>query len=89
VSTYPQGVGPACGLAKFDCSHERSPKPTPSWSSIAKNLLVLACRNRYDDDDDDKNNHASDNAHAHLHVLPPHLLSHSVGTPSKALSGDC
>ena len=41
---------------------------------------------RYDDDkqkDDDSDNEA----HAHLHVLPPHLLAHTICTSSEALSG--
>ena len=38
------------------------------------------------DDDDKQDDDADDEAHAHLHVLPPHLLTHSVGTPAEALS---
>ena len=37
------------------------------------------------DDDDEQENDADDQAHSHLHVLPPHLLSDSVGAASKAL----
>lgn len=40
------------------------------------------------DDDDEQKNDADDQAHSHLHVLPPHLLSDSVGTTSEALRRD-
>lgn len=40
------------------------------------------------DDDDKQENDADDQAHSHLHVLPPHLLSDSVGTTSEALRRD-
>jgi hypothetical protein len=39
-------------------------------------------------DDKEKNYDANNQADAHLHVLPPHLLSHSVGAASEALSRD-
>ena len=41
---------------------------------------------RYNNDnkqDDD----AGNEAHAHLHILPPHLLAYAVGAPSEALGG--
>ena len=41
---------------------------------------------RYNDDnkeDDDADNET----HAHLHVLPPHLLAHAVGAPPESLGG--
>lgn len=38
-----------------------------------------------DDDDDEQEDDADDQAHSHLHVLPPHLLSDSVGATSEAL----
>lgn len=40
---------------------------------------------RRDNDDDEQDDDAYDEAHAHLHVLPPHLLAHAVGSPSEAL----
>lgn len=40
---------------------------------------------RYDDDQDQDDN-AGDDAHAHLHVLPPHLLPDTVGAPTETLS---
>jgi hypothetical protein len=40
-------------------------------------------------DDDDENDQTNDYAHAHLHILPPHLFSHSIRAPSEALGGDC
>lgn len=39
---------------------------------------------RYDDDQD-QNNDAGNDAHAHLHVLPPHLLADTVGAPTETL----
>lgn len=41
-----------------------------------------------DDDDDQQEDDADDQAHSHLHILPPHLLADSVGTASEALSRD-
>jgi hypothetical protein len=41
-----------------------------------------------DDDDDEQEDDADDQAHSHLHVLPPHLLSDSVGATSEALGRD-
>src|SRR3954462_6008993 len=54
---------------------------------LAMSSTVAMCHGltgRYNNDnkqDDD----ADDEAHAHLHVLPPHLLAHAVGPPSQAL----
>jgi hypothetical protein len=42
---------------------------------------------RRDNNDSKQDDDADDEAHAHLHVLPPHLLAHAVGTPSEALGG--
>lgn len=42
-------------------------------------------RTRYDNDQD-QNDDAGNDAHAHLHVLPPHLLPDPVGAPAEALS---
>lgn len=41
-----------------------------------------------DNDDQDQDDDTCDQAHAHLHVLPPHLLAHTVGTATEALGGD-
>lgn len=42
---------------------------------------------RRNDNDDEQDDDAHNEAHAHLHVLPPHLLAHTVGAPSEALGG--
>ena len=47
--------------------------------------MALTRRNNDDDEEDDD---ADNQAHAHLHVLPPHLLAYAVGAPSEALRGD-
>lgn len=47
--------------------------------------MALTRRNNDDDEEDDD---ADNQAHAHLHVLPPHLLAYTVGAPSEALRGD-
>ena len=47
-------------------------------------MVGLTGRNNDDDEQDDD---ANDEAHAHLHVLPPHLLAHAICTPSEALGG--
>ena len=56
---------------------------------ISLKTLLLRERhcNRYDNhhqDDDDPNNKTN----AHLKILPPHVLSHPVSSPTEALSGD-
>lgn len=38
--------------------------------------------------DNEKNNHANDQAHAHLHVLPPHIFAHAIGASAETLSRD-
>jgi hypothetical protein len=46
------------------------------------------CKSKHttgDDDDDQQEDDADDQAHSHLHVLPPHLLADSVGATSEAL----
>ena len=43
---------------------------------------------RGNNDDQSEDNNADNQAHAHLHILPPHLLADSVGTATEALSGD-
>jgi hypothetical protein len=42
---------------------------------------------RGNDDDDEQDDDADNEAHAHLHVLPPHLLAHTICASSEALSG--
>lgn len=42
-----------------------------------------------DDDDEQQNDDTNDQTDAHLHVLPPHLLSYSVGPSSESLRRDC
>lgn len=39
-----------------------------------------------DDDDDEQDDDTNDQPHAHLHVLPPHLLADTVGAATEALS---
>lgn len=41
-----------------------------------------------DDNDQDQDNDTCNQAHAHLHVLPPHLLAHTVCTATEALGRD-
>jgi hypothetical protein len=43
----------------------------------------------WDNDDDDENDDTDDQTHAHLHVLPPHLLSHTIGASPEALRRHC
>lgn len=35
------------------------------------------------------NYNTQDNAHAHLHVFPPHIFSNPISASSKTLSGNC
>ena len=57
-------------------------------------LLLLArgewiCRRtRRNNDDDEQDDDANNQAHAHLHILPPHLFPDTVGASAKSLSGD-
>lgn len=44
----------------------------------------LVPHTRYDDDQK-QDNDACNQAHTHLHVLPPHLLPHSVGAAAEAM----
>jgi hypothetical protein len=43
---------------------------------------------RHNDCNQDDDNDGSDDAHAHLHVLPPHGLPDPVGSAAEALGGD-
>jgi len=66
--------------------------------AITKENIALAHRHsalnriqihtRGNNDDQYQNDHACNQAHAHLHVFPPHLLAHSVGTPAETLGRD-
>jgi hypothetical protein len=52
--------------------------------------LPIGCEialTRRHDDDNQQNDDADDDADAHLHVLPPHLLAHAVGAAAEALRG--
>ena len=40
-----------------------------------------------DDDDQQKHNYAHNDPDPHLHILPPHLLTDSVGAATEALGG--
>jgi hypothetical protein len=54
-------------------------------SLLLNNLLV---RNSYWHDNDHQENDDTNNyAHAHLHVLPPHLFPNPVGTTTEPLGG--
>ena len=63
------------------------------WS-IAHNLLLRQLCSRmvqltdWYNDDEQQDDDAHDQTSPHLHVLPPHLLADSVGTPPEALSAD-
>jgi len=46
---------------------------------------VVGGSNGDDDDNDDEDDEAADDAHTHLHVLPPHGFPHPVGAASEAL----
>lgn len=47
--------------------------------------LVLGGEDGGEDDDQQQDDHTNNDADAHLHVLPPHLLSYSVGTTAETL----
>jgi len=47
-------------------------------------LLVL-CSDGNDDDDENNGDNGTNNAHPHLHVLPPHGFSYAIRTPSETL----
>lgn len=40
----------------------------------------------WNDNDENEDDDAGNQAHAHLDVLPPHLLADAVGAPTEALS---
>lgn len=62
------------------CCHLPSPLPPPPITKTC--ICVLTTRHNDDDQQDDD---AHDDAHAHLHVLPPHLLAHAVGAPAETV----
>jgi hypothetical protein len=41
------------------------------------------------DDDEQQDDDADNQTHAHLHVLPPHLLAYTVGSAAEALGRNC
>lgn len=53
-----------------------------------KGALAGGKRTRWNDNDEDKDDDAGNQAHAHLDVLPPHLLADAVGAPTEALGRD-
>jgi hypothetical protein len=59
--------------------------PSPA---TGKAVLAKRKHTNWNDNDDEQNNDSNDKAHSHLHVLPPHLLTNTVGTTSEALSGN-
>jgi len=60
---------------------EKTKQPPPHTTR----LFGLA-DNDWDDDNHQKNDDANDYAHAHLHILPPHLLSDPVGPAAETQS---
>jgi len=65
----------------------RSGYAMQEWPTDRARLFYLfLCRfdDRHDDDDQDDHDSRANND-AHLHVLPPHILSHTVGTASEPL----
>lgn len=47
--------------------------------------VFLSQLTTWNNDDQQQDNDANDDAHSHLHVLPPHLLANTVGTAAKAV----
>jgi hypothetical protein len=43
---------------------------------------------RWHNNDHQEDDHANDQTHAHLHVLPPHILAHAIGASAEALGRD-
>lgn len=52
---------------------------------FALQIGCIAMRLTWYNDDQNQDNNASNDAHSHLHVLPPHLFSDSVGATTEAL----
>jgi hypothetical protein len=55
---------------------------------LPKTTVDKGLTSRYNNDNE-QNDDSCNQAHSHLHVLPPHLLANSVGTTAEALSRDC
>lgn len=49
--------------------------------------LVLGGDNSWNYNNNKKDDDSNNQAHSHLHILPPHLLSYSVGPTAETLSG--
>ena len=52
-------------------------------------LIYMPQRTSRNDDDTEQDDNTSNQAHPHLHILPPHLLSDPIGATSEALGGNC
>lgn len=48
---------------------------------------MFGCNDSRNNNDNNQDYNNDDQADAHLHVLPPHLFSHSVGSAAEPLSG--
>jgi len=59
-----------------------------SISIPRRSLVLLAGSNWNDDDNKEQDDNSGDDAETHLHILPPHLLSHAIGPASESLGGD-
>jgi len=57
----------------------------PERGARLDEALMAGGNHSWNDDNEDQNNDASNEAHPHLHVLPPHLLANPVRTSSEAL----
>ena len=58
-------------------------------SVCCANALKHVSLTRRNNDDDQQYDNADDDAHAHLHVFPPHLLAHPVGAAAEAICLRC
>jgi len=47
--------------------------------------VVPRCDHRWHNDNDQEDDDANNDTHAHLHVLPPHLLPHAVCAAPEAV----
>jgi len=50
---------------------------------------MVGRNNSRNNNDNEQDDYSADQAHPHLHILPPHLFANSVGSTTEALSGDC
>lgn len=57
---------------------------TESARGERKGKVLLTSRHNDNDNQDDDND---DQANTHLHILPPHLFPHSVGSTAETLGG--